>query len=156
MEQPQQPPESADRLRRWKRTREMKIQESLSLALRHLLLADEERSLMIDGLSINQGDLQECGFEVGRIPEIYKRAYLVIWLGTSSENTCSKGAMYTLKAYAGEFEFTRTRGSLPYPDSSYSTFSYPNCARIGSTSTPNTLAGEKVFLVSINTTLWFI
>ncbi|KAL9487755.1 hypothetical protein ACSS6W_000032 [Trichoderma asperelloides] len=123
----------------------MKIQESLSLALRHLRLADEERTLWIDCLSINQGDLQECGFEVGRMSEIYNhRAYLVVWLGTSSEN--SKGAISTLKAYAGEFEFTRTCGSLPYPDSSYRTFSYPNCARIGSTRTPNTLAGEKLFL----------
>jgi hypothetical protein len=107
--------------------REMMIQESLSLALRHLRLADEVRTLWIDYLSMNQGDLPECGFEVGRMSEIYKRAYrVVVWLGTSSES--SKGALSTLEAYAWQFELTRTNGSLPYPDSSYSTFPWPNCA----------------------------
>lgn len=104
------------------------IQESLSLALRHLRLADEVRTLwIIDFLSINQGDLPECGFEVGRMSDIYKRAdRVVVWLGPSSES--SKEALSTLEAYAGQFELTRTNGSLPYPDSPYSTFPWPNCA----------------------------
>jgi hypothetical protein len=107
--------------------REMMIQESLGLALRHLRLADEMRTLWMDYLSINQGDLPECGFEVGRMSEIYKRAYrVVVWLGTSSES--SKSALSTLEAYAGQFELTRTNGLLPYPDSSYSTSPWPNCA----------------------------
>jgi hypothetical protein len=63
-------------------------QDSLTTALRYLRRQDDPRTLWVDAICINQGDLSERGAEVSRMGRIYERASkVVVWLGPSDSST---------------------------------------------------------------------
>lgn len=78
----------------------MKITANLKAALLALRKHDEERTMWIDALSINQEDVQERNVQVPRIPTIYQRAFRTIaWLGDADETALQ--AMDVLESLGG-------------------------------------------------------
>jgi hypothetical protein len=64
------------------------ITKNLSIALHHLKLPSEPRTLWIDAICINQDDLSERSREVGNMDSIYCNAnQVLVWLGSSSQNS---------------------------------------------------------------------
>ena len=64
------------------------IRENLWWALYHLRQVEEPRTLWVDALCINQGDVPEKNKQVSRMGEIYSQAAKVIaWIGKEDEET---------------------------------------------------------------------
>ena len=65
-----------------------KVTKSLSVALKHLRDSVNDRTLWIDALSINQGDLGERSNQVSKMHDIFHRASNVcIWLGDQADDS---------------------------------------------------------------------
>ena len=61
------------------------ITDTVFNALKELRLPDQERCLWIDAICINQGDLEERGWQVALMDSIYQRAQkVIVWLGKGS------------------------------------------------------------------------
>ncbi|KAI4206284.1 MAG: hypothetical protein LQ346_001180 [Caloplaca aetnensis] len=61
------------------------VTDTVFNALKELRLPDEERRLWIDAICINQGDLEERGWQVTLMDSIYRRAEkVIVWLGQGS------------------------------------------------------------------------
>lgn len=61
------------------------ITGNLHSALRHLRIADEDRSMWIDAICIDQSNEEERGHQVGQMGDIYSQAEQVIfWLGNAT------------------------------------------------------------------------
>jgi hypothetical protein len=77
------------------------ITSGLDEALRHLRYSDNrKRVLWVDSICINQGDLQERGFQVDIMGDIYSHASSVlVWLGESDDS--SRRATSLLKSVSG-------------------------------------------------------
>lgn len=66
----------------------VQISRNLESSLRHLRYEDRERTLWIDALSINQGDLIEKTQQVRQMHLIYARTrHLIVWVGERSEDS---------------------------------------------------------------------
>lgn len=66
----------------------VQISRNLESSLRHLRYEDRERTLWVDALSINQGDLIEKTQQVRQMHLIYARTHrLVVWAGERSEDS---------------------------------------------------------------------
>lgn len=64
------------------------ITKSLRSALFHLRRRDEPRTLWVDAICINQGDIVERGNQVSIMGDIYGHTYrTVVWLGSGDEDT---------------------------------------------------------------------
>ncbi|CZR66833.1 uncharacterized protein PAC_16734 [Phialocephala subalpina] len=82
--------------KRHKRSSTLGIAENLFAALQHLRCPAEPRTLWIDAICINQGDMDERSSEVVEMGSIYNNAReVIVWLGPSSPN--SDLALQTLK-----------------------------------------------------------
>lgn len=80
------------------------VTQNLESALRHLRETEENRIFWIDAICINQGDLAEKNAEVGRMGNIYSRAYqVVVWLGPETED--SDLAMKTLQNIGQDVDY---------------------------------------------------
>ncbi|EME89157.1 uncharacterized protein MYCFIDRAFT_86238 [Pseudocercospora fijiensis CIRAD86] len=78
----------------------LEITANLDTALRHLRHYSESRTLWVDGICIDQGNIEERSRQVLRMRHIYALAWRVIsWLGLSTEN--SNLALGTLQ-YLGQ------------------------------------------------------
>ncbi|KAK4222942.1 heterokaryon incompatibility protein-domain-containing protein [Podospora fimiseda] len=67
----------------------LSVRENLVGALRHLRRTDQERTMWIDAICINQRDLAERNKQVARMGQIYTQAIqVVIWIGSATE-TCT-------------------------------------------------------------------
>lgn len=61
---------------------------NLDQALRSLRLRDQDRTIWIDAICINQADITERGHQVAQMGKIYESATAVTaWLGEASENS---------------------------------------------------------------------
>ncbi|PLB34246.1 HET-domain-containing protein [Aspergillus candidus] len=66
----------------------VRITANLDAALRHLRFEDRPRTLWIDAICINQGDLNERSEQVQRMAHIYTQAQrVVVWLGEASSDS---------------------------------------------------------------------
>jgi hypothetical protein len=67
---------------------EFSVTKNLDAALRHLRYRQDERSIWIDAICINQKDNEEKSEQVKKMHEIYQRAAkVVVWLGPASPNS---------------------------------------------------------------------
>jgi len=75
------------------------ITSNLDSALRHLRLHDKVRTLWIDAICINQGDVAERNQQVQRMRLIYEKAeQVLVWLGEEKDN--SNLAMQSMRTIA--------------------------------------------------------
>jgi hypothetical protein len=90
------------------------VTRNLRSALEHLQYANTARILWIDALCINQSDIEEKGWQVQLMREIYQRAAFVsIWLGPA--DTTSDEVMEFLKSLGKEamrFDLDRGPGCI--------------------------------------------
>ena len=67
---------------------EFSVAKNLDIALRHLRYSEDERSIWVDALCINQDDITERNQQVTKMRNIYKRAAkVVVWLGQASSSS---------------------------------------------------------------------
>jgi len=67
---------------------EVEVTTNLEKALRHLRIEDKVRTIWIDALCINQGNISERNSQVKMMGEIYKSAAMVmIWLGEAADDS---------------------------------------------------------------------
>lgn len=67
---------------------QMAVTINLFSALRHLRYENENRILWIDAICIDQTNLEERGYQVNQMGEIYKNAErVVVWLGEATDET---------------------------------------------------------------------
>jgi hypothetical protein len=94
------------------------ITKNLSIALRHLKLPSEPRTLWIDAICINQNDLSERSREVIEMGSIYSNASeVLVWLGPSSEN--SSLALETLYKLSEGIDFKKEEYLIDYKPGSW-------------------------------------
>lgn len=87
--------------------REITITKSLELALRYLRRAGEIRTLWVDALCIDQGNVEERNVQVPQMWRIFSKAHRVIsWLGESDDD--SEAAFDSAEAW----EVARLGGSM--------------------------------------------
>lgn len=96
------------------------ISRNLAIALPYLRLPKESRILWIDAICINQDDISERGYEVGKMNTIYSKAnQVVVWLGEESED--STFAVESLKSLAAGLVITNNgRGWMKLHPKPYS------------------------------------
>ncbi|KAH9209828.1 heterokaryon incompatibility protein-domain-containing protein, partial [Leptodontidium sp. 2 PMI_412] len=71
----------------------LSISHNLSIALRHLRLSKDVRTLWIDAISINQDDIEERSEEVAKMGPLYSNARrVVVWLGGSSQDKLERSS----------------------------------------------------------------
>ncbi|KAF3070244.1 hypothetical protein CFAM422_006775 [Trichoderma lentiforme] len=64
------------------------VTKNLESALRHLRQTEDERTLWVDAICINQGNIPERNHQVSIMKDIYRKARLVvIWLGDADEDS---------------------------------------------------------------------
>jgi hypothetical protein len=64
----------------------LSITANLESALRHLRLSDQQRTLWVDALCINQSDITERGSQVQLMADIYTAvSRVLIWLGPEDD-----------------------------------------------------------------------
>ena len=86
------------------------LYQNLASAFRHLRFVDQVRTLWVDAICINQGDIPERNTQVKRMASIYKSAYRVVaWLGREEDN--STHALATLEYIGNQLEVI-SKGSL--------------------------------------------
>jgi hypothetical protein len=82
------------------------ITKNLSVALHHLKLSSEPRTMWIDAICINQDDLPERSREAIKMGLVYNNAkQVLVWLGPSSEN--SSLALETLYKLSEGIDFKK-------------------------------------------------
>ncbi|KAI9782131.1 MAG: hypothetical protein M1839_005478 [Geoglossum umbratile] len=70
--------------------REFSITTNLEVALRHLQLSDQVRTLWVDAICINQGDIDEKAHQVRIMRKIYQEAHrVIIWLGPEADHSAT-------------------------------------------------------------------
>lgn len=75
------------------RPKKLAVRANLYAALKHLRRENEEVTIWVDALCINQNDMTEKSEQISQMPNIYRGAYNVcIWLG-SDEGSDSTSAM---------------------------------------------------------------
>ncbi|KAJ4855732.1 heterokaryon incompatibility protein (HET) domain-containing protein [Trichoderma breve] len=63
------------------------VTKNLESALRHLRQTEDERTLWIDAICINQDNIPERNYQVSIMKDIYRKArHVVIWLGDAGED----------------------------------------------------------------------
>jgi hypothetical protein len=91
------------------------IGKNLDSALRYLRLSDLPRVLWIDGICINQNDMEERSQQVHRMGSIFSLAERVVaWLGSSSLS--SQLALSTLEHLGGKVVLTKDNHHEANPD----------------------------------------
>ncbi|PVH81319.1 HET-domain-containing protein [Cadophora sp. DSE1049] len=86
------------------------ISRNLASAFRHLRNLKEVRTLWIDAISINQGDIEERSEEVAKMGSIYSNAWrVIVWLGSSSEDSAL--ALQTLSNIQEDIDFVERDGN---------------------------------------------
>lgn len=89
--------------------RRVAVTKSLNDVLHRLRLRDKQRTVWIDGVCINQGDVEERGHQVRLMGDVYKWAQrVVIWLG-EDEHGHAEGA----------FKFCATIAEIPEKEISW-------------------------------------
>ncbi len=89
------------------------VTDNLAAALRHLRSSTTNRTLWVDAICINQGNLVERGRHVARMGSVYALATRVVaWIGLESED--SPLALDTLEHLGKQIEMKRT-GSIRSP-----------------------------------------
>ncbi|KAL5328035.1 hypothetical protein ACEPPN_005742 [Leptodophora sp. 'Broadleaf-Isolate-01'] len=87
----------------------LSISHNLSIALRHLRLSKDVRTLWIDAISINQDDIEERSEEVAKMGPLYSNAWrVVVWLGGSSQDSLL--ALQTLRNIRQDIDFFEKDG----------------------------------------------
>lgn len=93
----------------------LKIYQNLASAFRHLRFVDQVRTLWVDAICINQGDIPERNTQVKRMANIYKAADRVVaWLG--KEEHSSADALATLKHIGDQLEVLKTGQVVRAPE----------------------------------------
>lgn len=83
--------------------RRIVVTKSLNDVLQRLRLRDQQRTVWIDGVCINQGNTEERGHQVRLMGDVYKRAQrVVIWLGDDKNRHAE-----------GVFKFCATIAEIP-------------------------------------------
>jgi hypothetical protein len=104
----------------------LKVSQNLALALRHLRYPDEPRTLWVDAVCINQGDITERSEQVGRMASIYRLAHrIVVWLGPEANN--SGLALSTLLYHGEQMEALRGNSRLLSPQCAEPKWYLPEC-----------------------------
>lgn len=86
--------------------RSLKIQMSLTSALRYLRHSNISRHLWVDAICINQNDILERNEQVSRMGDVYQFAErVVVWLGPESADSSS--ALSTLGHLGDQIEYTK-------------------------------------------------
>lgn len=86
--------------------------------LKYLRYPDKTRSLWVDAICINQGDIPEKNTQVPRMADIFRLAErVVVWLGAESDN--STLALSTLDYLAAQVEITKASWTWPSPGSAH-------------------------------------
>lgn len=94
----------------------LRLGGNLASALRHLRQRDTMRTLWIDAICINQGDLKEREEQVSRMANIYNLASrVVVWLGVGSED--SDLAIHKLDYLGKQLILTKDNWIFSTPDS---------------------------------------
>lgn len=97
--------------------RSLKIGTNLRVALQHLRLPEQSRTLWIDAICINQRDEAEKAAQVTRMSTIYRRAErVIIWLGPKSDHPSSSLALSTLGYLGQQVELSRGMVRFAAPD----------------------------------------
>ncbi|KAH7327437.1 heterokaryon incompatibility protein-domain-containing protein [Rhexocercosporidium sp. MPI-PUGE-AT-0058] len=85
------------------------ISRNLAIALRHLRLPKDVRTLWIDAISINQDDIEERSEEVAKMGSLYSNAWrVIVWLGGSSQDSLL--ALQTLRNIRQDTDFFEKDG----------------------------------------------
>jgi hypothetical protein len=94
--------------------KQCRITLSLAEALQHVRFANEERTLWIDQICINQNDLKERSEQVQMMSRIYQLAHRVlVWLGPAKSN--SMIGMHALAYFCRYIQDTRPASWLTLP-----------------------------------------
>jgi hypothetical protein len=94
--------------------RYISVRYNLSTALKYLRFPDSPRTMFIDAISVNQGDLAERSRQVNRMGDIYKYARrVVVWVGPASSDSFL--ALHVLDNIGAQVEFSRDGYRLPAP-----------------------------------------
>lgn len=92
----------------------LQVGRNLEGALRRLRSKNAKRVLWIDGICINQADIEERNVQVTRMGDIFSRAErVIVWLGSSTED--SPLAMETLGYLGHQVVSTANRRRVPAP-----------------------------------------
>jgi hypothetical protein len=90
------------------------VRHNLFTALKYLRFPDSPRTMFIDAISVNQGDLAERSRQVNRMGDIYKHARrVVVWVGPASSD--SSLALHVLDHIGAQIEFSKDMYRLPAP-----------------------------------------
>ncbi|KAK3990449.1 heterokaryon incompatibility protein-domain-containing protein, partial [Cladorrhinum sp. PSN332] len=93
----------------------LSVRENLASALKHLRHKDQERTMWIDALCINQTDVQERNHQVAQMGQIYNLAkYVVVWLGPATGG--STPAINHLAYIGSQVEVLENYNFMPAPD----------------------------------------
>ncbi|PLN79936.1 heterokaryon incompatibility protein-domain-containing protein [Aspergillus taichungensis] len=96
----------------------VRITANLDAALRHLRFEDRPRTLWIDAICIDQGDLNERSEQVQRMAQIYTQSQrVVVWLGEASPD--SKLALDSLCHLGRQNVITKSNFGFRAPGAEY-------------------------------------
>ena len=96
----------------------VRITESASHALLHLRRAEHHRNLWIDGICIDQCNIQERGHQVKLMDRVYSSAEgVLVWLGTDPLQRAKRtfrvmSQVETVRGYRGTPEYRRDRAKV--------------------------------------------